>query len=334
MPNRIMDKEYNENRIARFLNGNCTEAELQELKNWIDHSPGNKKEYLAIKDVWDSTRLQKSTDEEQLSFFYKNQYEKSKKSRMLWIRSTAVAAILLVGLVLSVLIPPKSTHYGESFHVFSVPLGSRSKVLLADGTEVSLNSGSELKYSSHFSSTNREVQLSGEGYFNVTTDKHHPFLVKTTDFEVTVTGTRFNVCTYAENKNTSAALVEGNIQLKMNDTRQILDIDPGQKFELNRQTRKYSLKNTDMESEIAWKDGEFIFKNIAFPDLVQRLERWYDVKLHYSDVRLQDFNYTGKFKNQETIWQVLDALKLTSPIDYRKNTFREFNLIYKPLTQK
>jgi ferric-dicitrate binding protein FerR (iron transport regulator) len=93
------------------------------------------------------------------------------------------------------------------------------------------------------------------------------------------------------------------------------------------------LGSADVESEIAWKDGEFIFRNIPFPELVKRLERWYDVKLNYTDEGLQKYTYTGRFKNQETIWQVLDALKLTSPIDYRKNTFREFELIYKPLKQ-
>ncbi len=232
------------------------------------------------------------------------------------------------------MIPQKSTNQTESFQVFSVPLGSRSKVLLADGTEVSLNSGSELKYSSNFSAGNRVVQLTGEGFFEVKSDKEHPFLVKTSDFDVKVTGTRFNVCAYPENKNLSAALVEGKIELKMNGTNQSFEINPGDKFELDRKTRKYTLENAVIESEIAWKDGEFIFRKIPFPDLVQRLERWYDVKLNYSGAELQNYTFTGRFKNQETIWQVLDALKLTSPIDYRKTTFREFEIIYKPLKMK
>jgi len=331
----MKDQEYIENLMARYLNGNCTEAELLELKSWIDHSPENKKEYIGVKDTWDFARLQKNRDEEQLSLFYKNQFEKTQRSRQLWIRySTAVAAILLIGLVVSVLTPQKNTRQMDSVQVFSVPLGSRSKVLLADGTEVSLNSGSELTYSSSFSSANRVVQLTGEGYFHVKSDMLHPFLVKTADFDVKVTGTQFNVCSYAENKTSSTALVEGTIELKMHGTNQSFEIDPSEKFELNRQTRKYSLKNADMESETAWKDGEFIFRNIPFPDLLQRLERWYDVKLNYSDERLRVHNFTGRFKNQETIWQVLDALKLTTPIDYKKSTFREFNIIYKPLKQK
>lgn len=330
----MKDAAYIENLIARSLNGNFTPEEYQELKTWIDESHENKKEYLALKDSWDLARQPKATTEDQLATFYKNQYEKAKKSRILWVRySTAVAAALLVGLVISVLIPFQEKKQAETLQVFSVPLGSRSKVTLADGTMVSLNSGSELKYSSGFSAQNREVQLTGEGFFDVKSDPEHPFIVKTADFDVKVTGTRFNLCTYAENNYSSTALAEGNIEVLIGATSQKFEIKPGEKFELDRKTRKYTLASADIESEIAWKDGEFIFRNIPFPELVKRLERWYDVKLDYSDAKLMDFNYTGRFKNQETIWQVLDALKLTSPIDYRKTTFREFKLIYKPIKQ-
>lgn len=330
----MKDREYIENVIARFLNGKCTEEELRELKTWIDNSPENKKEYLAMKDIWDISRQPKSTTEDQLSTFYKNQYEKTKKSRKLWIRySSAVAAMLLLGLMISVLIPFQEKKLPENLQVFSVPLGSRSKVLLADGTMVSLNSGSELKYSSSFSAGSREVQLTGEGFFEVKSDTEHPFIVKTPDFDVKVTGTRFNVCTYTENNYSSIALADGNIEVLINATSQKFVVKPGEKFELDRNTRKFTMGNADIESEIAWKDGEFIFRKIPFPELIKRLERWYDVKLNYSDESLQKSAYTGRFKNQETIWQVLDALKLTSPIDYRKETFREFTIIYKPLKQ-
>ncbi|MBV5334877.1 MAG: DUF4974 domain-containing protein, partial [Sulfuricurvum sp.] len=218
-----------------------------------------------------------------------------------------------------------------NLQVFSVPLGSRSKVILADGTEVSLNSGSELKYTSGFSSVNRVVSLTGEGFFDVKSDPKHPFTVKTSDFDIKVTGTKFNVCSYPDNKFSAATLAEGKIGLQMSGSSKILEVAPGEKFLIDRETRKFSFSDADVESEIAWKDGEFIFRKIPFPELVHRLERCYDVKLNCSGSELQNYAFTGRFKNQETIWQVLDALKLTSPIDYQKTTFREFTITYKPL---
>lgn len=328
----MKDKEYIENLIARYLNGNCTPAEHQELKAWLEESAEHEKDFFSVKDIWDSSRTYHDKSEDQLTLFYKNQFEKAKKSKQLWIRySTVVAAILVVGLLISTLLPYTKTASTAQELVFSVPLGSRSTALLADGTEVHLNSGSKLSYSSDFSSINRVVYLTGEAFFDVESDSEHPFIVKTADFNVKVTGTQFNVCTYTENNYSSTTLAEGKIELQIGGSNQNFEIKPGEKFELDRQTRKYILGSADIESEIAWKDGEFIFRNIPFPELVKKLERWYDVRLNYADEGLQRFSYTGRFKNQETIWQVLDALKLTSPIDYKKTTFREFKLIYKPL---
>ena len=328
----MKDKEYVETLIGRYLNGICTREEQEDLKVWIEESTDKKAEFFYLKDLWDSLNIPKDRTAEQLALFYKNQYIKSKRSKMLWIRSfSAIAAILIVGLIFSVFVASTTGTSSESLQVFSVPLGSRSKVILADGTEVSLNSGSELKYSSGFSSVNRVVSLSGEGFFTVKSDPQHPFTVKTSDFDIKVTGTKFNVCSYPDNKFSAATLAEGKIGLQLKGNSRILDVDPGKKFQLDRGTQKISLTDADIESEIAWKDGEFIFRKIPFPELVHRLERCYDVKLNCSGSELQNYAFTGRFKNQETIWQVLDALKLTSPIDYQKTTFREFKIIYKPL---
>ncbi len=328
----MKDENYFENLIGRYLNGNSAKEDHQELKEWIDASEDHKTEFLKLKDIWDSTANPKDKTEEKLIAFYKNQLERSNKSRLLWIRySSIAAAVLLIGFILSVLLPQIVVQPHGNMQVFSVPLGSKSKVFLADGTEVNLNSGSELKFSENFSATNRVVSLTGEAFFKVKSDASHPFVVKTNDFDVQVTGTQFNVCTYEDNTNSSTTLAEGKIQLKMNSSSQTFEITPGEKFDLNRETHKYALDEADVESEIAWKDNEFIFSKIQFTELAKKLERWYDVKLNYSDSRLINYAFTGKFKNQESIWQVLDALKLTAPIDYRKNSFREFTISYKPL---
>ena len=112
-----------------------------------------------------------------------------------------------------------------------------------------------------------------------------------------------------------------------------VNIIPGQQLYLNRTERKYQVTNSDVEVESSWKNGEFRYKGISFPELIKRLERWYDVTLTYSSPQLDEMLYSGNFRNQETIWQVLDGLKLTTPIDYKKKGFREFEIIYKPMNQ-
>ena len=319
-----------QNLIARYINGHCSESEIIELLGWTDSSTKNRQEYLQIKDLWDIASHKDPKSVQKLIFFYKNQLEKSRKARIRLINSVAaIAAVFIVGFVGSILFPFKSAETIQNVNVFSVPLGSRSKLVLFDGTEVNLNSGSTLTYANEFVSGVRQVSLTGEGFFKVKSDIEHPFIVKTADFEVKATGTQFNVCTYQNDAFSTTTLAEGEVYLSIKNSKQEFKILPGEKFRLNRSQNTFSQSITDVESELAWKEGEFIFRNIPFPELVQRLERWYDVKLLWSGKKLESFSYTGRFKNQETVWQVLDALKLTTPINYTKTTFREFKINYK-----
>lgn len=319
-----------ENLIVRHFNGECSEDEIATLLVWVNESAKNKSEFIALKDLWDSSRKIADRTEIELARFYKEQYLQSKKSRMLFVRSAvAVAAVLLLAFVINLFIPTISEKRVDGYQVVTVPLGSRSKVTLADGTEINLNSGSELTYANSFTSQNRIVTLSGEAFFQVKSDVGHPFVVKTKNFDIRVTGTRFNVCAYNEDVLASTTLAEGKVNILLHNKKQELVLRQGEKFMLDAIEQKYSLVNADVEQETAWKNGEFIFKSIRFSDLTKRLERWYDVKLTYSDTRLVNYSYTGRFKNQETIWQILDALRLTSPIDYKRTSFREFEITYK-----
>jgi len=319
-----------QNLISRYLNGDCSDTEITTLLEWCNLSSQNQKEFIQTKDIWDLTNQNTNKSDQQLVYFYKRQLEYSRQSRITLInRIISVAAVFIVGLIVTVLYPRKTADSVQHLSVFSVPLGSRSKVILFDGTEVNLNSGSTLTFPNKYDGDIRRVTLSGEAFFAVKSDKKHPFIVKTADFEVEATGTQFNVCTYSNDPFSAATLAEGSVSLRMNNSDQAFVIKPGEKFRFNRLKNAYSQSDTDVESELAWKNGEFIFKNIPFPELVQRLERWYDVKLLWSGKNLESYAYTGRFKNQETIWQVLDALKLTTQINYQKTTFREFRIIYK-----
>jgi ferric-dicitrate binding protein FerR (iron transport regulator) len=243
----------------------------------------------------------------------------------------AVAAVLVIGLLTGILLLKDSFIPVNHLEMFTVPLGSRSQVILADGTRVNLNSGSSLLVDDHFSQQNRVVTLNGEGYFEVKADRKHPFTVKTDKFDVKVTGTKFNVCSYEDDREISVTLMEGQIDL-FTGNHQSFQMKPGEKIRFDQETMHAVLSGVDAQSEMAWVNNEFIFRGIPFPDLIRRLERWYDVKLIYRGTTFDSMIYSGSLKNQETIWQVLDALKLTTPIDYRKSNFREFELIYKPMS--
>lgn len=325
----MTESEKHENLIAKYLNGPISDAEKGRLFSWVNASPDNKRTFIEIKDAWDASGKTQVGTNEKLLQFYKQQAH-SRKRIPLWQTVGAIAAVLLIGLFFGILIPNHPESFPVANTVFSVPLGSKSHVLLPDGTTVMLNSGSSITYPSSFSQNMRNVSLSGEAFFEVHSDPENPFTVSTPDFKINVTGTRFNVSAYPDDKTVSATLAEGVIDIALKGQGTATKLKPGEKITVDRTENKAQITNADVEMETAWKSGEFIFKEIAFADLVVKLERWYDVKINYSDKRFDTYNYTGRFKNQETIWQVLDALQLTSPIDYERKDFREFNLKYKP----
>jgi ferric-dicitrate binding protein FerR (iron transport regulator) len=315
-----------EQLIASCLNGKLSHEEKAELMDWVQADPSNKTFFYEIKDIWDSTRPASVDVNQQLIHFYKTQAQKTKKRVLpVWIGVAAAVVILLVGLFTAQFIPFFDAGNRSMVESFHVPKGSHSQIVLADGTKVSLNSNSSLQLDPDFSATNRKVSLNGEAYFEVKSDKSNPFEVCTHKFNIVVTGTKFNVNSYDEDTNIGATLAEGRIQLEARNMKTIV-LKPGQKITFDQQTMKPVLSEIDVASEIAWVEGELNFKDIPFPDLICRLERWYDVKLVYDDREFDSMIYTGRFKNQETIWQVLDALKLTTSIDYTKTNFREFKL--------
>ncbi|WP_163712786.1 FecR domain-containing protein [Mangrovibacterium lignilyticum] len=319
-----------EQMIGAYLNGELSRDEEAELMNWIQADPSNKSLFYSIKDTWDSTKPVTADVNQQLLYFYKTQARKASPKRVLpiWTNVAAAVAILLIGLFAAQFIPFLQTGNKSMVESFQVPKGSHSQIVLADGTKVNLNSNSHLELAPDFSAKNRKVSLEGEAYFEVKSDKSNPFKVQTHKFDIVVTGTKFNVNSYSEDTNIGATLAEGRITLQTKNMRTIT-LKPGQKITFDQQTMKAVLSEADVESDLAWVDGEFNFKAIPFPDLIRRLERWYDVKLVYEGPEFDSMVYTGRFKNQETIWQVLDALKLTTSIDYTKINFREFKLYLK-----
>ncbi|MDX9881539.1 MAG: FecR domain-containing protein [Prolixibacteraceae bacterium] len=326
----MINTNEHEQLIARYLNGELLKDDEAALLCWISENPGNKKLFFEAKDSWDAALKSRAKETEQLLQFYKKQaIKKGAFGLSGWISGAAAAAVLVAGLIMGSLLQGNFRESKSQVESFSVPTGSRSQVTLADGTIVDLNSDSRLELCDDFSARNRTVTLTGEGYFNVKADREHPFTVRTKKFDIRVTGTKFNVSSYPNDQKISATLTEGQVHVStFNNTS--FTLKPGEKISFRQQTMEPFLEQADVESELAWVKGEFIFKEIPFPDLVRRLERWYDVKLIYKGSDFDAMVYNGKFLNQETIWQVLDALALTSPIDYRKINFREFELLYKP----
>lgn len=224
------------------------------------------------------------------------------------------------------------------------PNGSKTNLLLPDGTKVWLNAGSKLVYDSAFGKTNREVSLSGEGYFDVVKNKQKPFIIHASKINIKVLGTEFNIKSYPGDKTTEASLIRGSIEVSFNDqpSKKVI-LKPNEKIVIDNFKFDNHLAQTtdnprngnlipDLPKDIAvtnltyepktgdvietsWVENRLIFQDESFEEIAGKLERWYGVTIRFQNKRLTTDHLTGSFTN-ETVRQALDALKFTANFNY------------------
>ncbi len=206
-------------------------------------------------------------------------------------------------------------------NTLSTANGQQYQVRLPDSTRVWLNAGSSLKYPVSFASLKeRKVELSGEGYFEVSKDKAHPFIVKTAKQEVKVLGTHFNINSYADESEVKTTLLEGAVQVTpfstttfVKQTRVILK--PGEQSRLT--STDIQVSPADIETALAWKNGDFIFNNEDLESILRKVEKWYNVEFTYEKGTLQNLKIGGKVSRSKNISSVLDALEQAGKVKFK-----------------
>lgn len=196
------------------------------------------------------------------------------------------------------------------YNTITIPRGGQYRLVLPDGTNVWLNAESSLRFPVAFTGSDRKVELSGEGYFEVTSDKRKPFSVLTKGTEVQVLGTRFNVNSYSEDVSTT--LLEGSVKLTSAGSSVLLK--PGQSgTKLNGQ---FEVESADMESAVAWKNGFFVFHDESIESIMEKVGRWYDVKVEYRG-NVKNKTFYGKVSRYKNVDELLKNMELTGTVRFR-----------------
>jgi transmembrane sensor len=193
----------------------------------------------------------------------------------------------------------------------STPRGGTYQIILSDGTKVWLNASSELKFPASFSqSKQRNVELSGEAYFEVAKNKMKPFIVRSNGQEIEVLGTHFNVNSYPDERVVKTTLLEGAIklnQLKGNNPASYV-LRPGQQAIAG---NAIVIRNIDAMDAIDWKNGMFIFNKESLESIMRKISRWYDVDVVFEDEKLKSKLLGGTVSRFSTVTEVLEVLELT-----------------------
>lgn len=327
------NQHFEEDIIIRVLLNEATQEEVVGLEAWINESPANRQKFLELQRIWNTLEVERATSAETLKKDWQTisgridgavKLSTGSKVIPLIITISKIAAVLIIGALgyfLPSLLLNSST---RAYTSITVPNGSKTEILLPDGSHVLLNAGSTLRYPERFVKDNREVYLDGEAFFNVKSSLHQKFLVKTKDLTIKVYGTSFNVMSYSDASTTETTLVEGKIGITINSDKneranEVL-MEPNQLAIWNNsnsaeQKQLVIKKGIDISLYTAWKDGILIIKSEALQDLALKLERRYGVKIVFGNDDVKSIRFTGTLKN-ETVEQVMALIKLVSNIEY------------------
>lgn len=199
-------------------------------------------------------------------------------------------------------------------NTITTPRGGQYELELADGSRVWLNSSSSLIFPTVFSGRERRVELKGEGYFEVAKNALSPFHVKVNNMDVSVLGTHFNIMSYSDEENINTTLLQGKVNVTVNNvTKSLL---PGKEAVLNKITNSIKINKANIEEAIAWKNGEFRFKNTNIKELMRQVARWYDVDVEYKTPATDQY-FTASLPRMENISELLEILQLTGTIHFK-----------------
>lgn len=354
--NQNIPEEIKED-IINLLSNKISAEEATRLLAWLKENEENKVFFDQVTDIWHTSSSMSQADEfdaqiawNDISKILQKKPDQEKSGSLLrWLKPVASAAAILAIVVLSALLVMQKSGKNqepEQYVEMIAPLGSRSILKLPDGTKVWLNSGSKITFSNAFGKSSRDLKLEGEAYFAVAKNKKIPFIVHTSEINITALGTAFNVKAYDDDNIIETTLEEGSVKiepvLKTGEVSSPLILKPKQKAVFNKtlvtQTADKSVQETvkpaekavvqskpevlevdsvaDTKPYTSWKDSRWIFRHEKLEDLVRKLERRYDVEIIFKDNSLKTFSFSGSLYD-ESIEQVFEAIKLIAPIEFK-----------------
>ena len=309
--------------ILRYFQGELSTNERAELLKLIENDDVLKQEFIRFQNLHAITHLSSHSinrDEGQQHFHSFSQQIKRKAQRKIIsnvFKYAAVAVILIASTVWATLYFSDNVQ-DITTNTLYVPAGQRAQLTLQDGTEVWLNAQSTLKYPSHFSKRSREVEITGEAFFDVAKDTKRPFIVSTQHIDMRVLGTQFNVYSYPEAGYIQTDLVEGSLMVYEKESPQAsVTLNPAEQVVVK--DGKMSVGKIENADYFLWKNGIYTFDNERLLDIIEKLQLYYDVKIIVKDPEIFNVRYTGKFRQRDGIDEILRIIQRIRKFNIQKD---------------
>lgn len=202
----------------------------------------------------------------------------------------------------------------SDINTLHIPTGGEYKLVLCDGTKISVNSESKIQYPFSFEKDKRRVKLMGEAYFEVAKNEKLPFEISTKNAVITVLGTKFNVCNYDNEQFEQITLEEGAIEVKYKD--QFFKLTPGMQLIIDSKNKKASVKNVDTNLYVSWKDDLFRFQDMNLDELTKKIQRWYNVKFVFKDQECKSYRFTGALAKDANFNDFITLIESTTEVKF------------------
>lgn len=204
------------------------------------------------------------------------------------------------------------------FNTLRVPRCCEYHLVLADGTQVWMNSESELRYPVDFVGQERRVFLTGEAYFQVAKDASKPFRVEAEGMTVEALGTGFDVNAYRDGGKLLTTLVEGRVRVSYGSAGNECVLTPGKQVVFS-DGKLAVIDDVKVDDIIGWKEGRFVFSNMTLEEIGYQLERWYDVEIGFQEPLLRNYRFTGIMKRYNKLSQLTELIEETTDVKFRKD---------------
>lgn len=308
--------------INRVLEGLATTTEAKLVAEWF--STGKGQEYLShrmegefpsIKEGYEELMTGHEIPSDEMFRIIIKHIRKKRLGRILFrVAAVVLPFILIMGIYYR--LDSKVDLFGKTeYEEFYVPKGERVQFMFQDGTRAYVNSDSKIRFPKQFGLSDRTISIRGEAYFEVAPNKNRPFIVELEKGKIEVLGTSFNVDAYPEHKDIRVTLDEGKINL-IPWTKENNILNPGEMVIYNKESGHCQIVKKDDANKISlWKKDVINFSNTPLSEVIERLNKWYDVEFIVEDKEVLIHSYT--FTSDNTLLEnVLRELEKIAPIRF------------------
>ena len=304
-----------DNLIDKFISGKrLTEDEFILLDKLINDLSYRKEISIWLEKNWQQSQTESVTLRfEQIQEKIRISSSKVWMNRLFIVLSKA-AAVLFIPLLAAVLYFYANQNISAEFLTLSTQKGEQTSVILPDGSKVWLNVDTKLSYQVDYGVNSRNLELEGEAYFEVEKNKELPFEVTSGVITTKALGTRFVISAYPESAEIKSSLINGSVEVKYGKVQEILK--PGQQLVFNKIEPGIVIKSFDENYELAWKNNQLVFRLMPFDNVIEELEKWYDINIEYNPALFKSETLTVRFEKYETLEQVLKVISKANGFKY------------------